>query len=352
MEQPQRNNITVLEFLSYRAINGLEITPKFQRRTIWSRPARSFLIDTILREMPIPPIYLRMFQSKDRKRTVRQVVDGQQRIRSVLDFVEGKYELSNSLEAGYKGSGYDDLDESEQDRILNYGFNCEIFSGISDEQVLEIFERLNTHSISLNAQELRNGKFFGPFKQSAYSTARDHLTFWRNHRIFSENAIARMREVELISELMVMSLSGMQDKKASITDHYKKYDEQYELRTRIENRIRHVLDQINLAVPETLGQSEFRRSPLFYSLFAAIYHVRYSLKKYDAIKSPKTRLTSNMIERFGDAIRYLSNVIVDARKNQGIAPRKWQPFVTACLRQTDNIGPRSTRTETLLKQVM
>ena len=89
---------------------------------------------------------------------------------------------------------------------------CEVFHGISDAEVLEIFARVNTYSVPLNRQELLNGKYFGFFKQSAYKLAYEHLEFWRRNGIYSETAIARMSEVELTSELMIVLTDGMQQK--------------------------------------------------------------------------------------------------------------------------------------------
>src|SRR2546428_514680 len=88
--KPDRSTYTPLDFSSWREAEGLSLTPKFQRRGVWTTPARSFLIDTLIRGLPVPPIYLRTTQSADRKRIVREVVDGQQRISAVLDFIDGK----------------------------------------------------------------------------------------------------------------------------------------------------------------------------------------------------------------------------------------------------------------------
>lgn len=144
-----------------------------------------------------------------------------------MDFIAGKYTLSKNIESPYIGKSFGQLPEDVQNQIQQYSFICEVFYGIDDAAVLSVFARLNTHSVSLNSQELRNGKYFGPFKRSAYSLALSHLTFWRNGRVFSEQGIARMQEVELTSELMIALIAGMQDKKKSIEDFYKKYDETF-----------------------------------------------------------------------------------------------------------------------------
>ena len=161
MKKSERSSYTALDFQEWAETGTLEISPKFQRRGVWSRPVRSYLIDTLILGMPIPPIYLRVVQDASRKRMVREIVDGQQRISAVLDFINGKYSLANNIESECVGDRFDDLSHESKDRITQYPFICEVFYGIEDTEVLRIFARLNTHSVRLNAQELRNGNFFG-----------------------------------------------------------------------------------------------------------------------------------------------------------------------------------------------
>jgi uncharacterized protein with ParB-like and HNH nuclease domain len=68
------------DFVMWMGADDLVITPKFQRRPVWRTPARSFFIDTLLRGMTVPPIYLRLAQNEAKKKKVREVVDGQQRV--------------------------------------------------------------------------------------------------------------------------------------------------------------------------------------------------------------------------------------------------------------------------------
>src|SRR5688572_30789665 len=83
MQKPERSSYSPLDFLEWRESGALVLTPKFQRRGVWKNPAKSYLIDTILRGMPVPPIFLRTGQSSDKKKMVREVIDGQQRIAAI-----------------------------------------------------------------------------------------------------------------------------------------------------------------------------------------------------------------------------------------------------------------------------
>ena len=70
------------DFVLWQENEVFEISPKFQRRPVWRTPARSYFIDTLLRGMTVPPLYFRITQNRDKTKTIREVVDGQQRVRS------------------------------------------------------------------------------------------------------------------------------------------------------------------------------------------------------------------------------------------------------------------------------
>jgi len=341
MPKSERSSYTPLDFITWREAKILVLTPKFQRRGVWTGAARSFLIDTLLRGLPVPPIYLRVTQSEDKKRTVREVIDGQQRISAVLDYIAGQYSLSRAVGASYAGKEFSKLEPTAQDAIRSYSLMSEVFHGLSDAEVLDMFSRLNSYSVPLNAQELRNGRYFGHFKQSAYRLAHEHLEFWRRHGVFSERSIARMLEVELTSELMIAALAGMQDKKTSIYKFYAQYDGEFKLQGLVEKRLRAVFDAINDGVGEILKDSEFRRPPLFYTLFCVLYHRMIGLPK-ETVQTRKKQLNVEEQRGLREAVIELSDTLASARENQPVANR-YREFVNACLRQTDNIQPRHTR---------
>src|SRR5947207_10852522 len=152
VERPERSIYTPQDFLQWRETSSLELTPKFQRRGVWTSAARSFFIDTLLRQLPVPPVYIRVVQAEDRRRSVREIIDGQQRISCVLDYVDGKFRLSRTMPGPWAGKFFEDLPLDYQRNITTHSFSCEIFHGISDSEVLDVFARLNTYSVPLNAQ--------------------------------------------------------------------------------------------------------------------------------------------------------------------------------------------------------
>jgi hypothetical protein len=348
MEKPERSVYTPQDFLQWRELGSLELTPKFQRRGVWTAAARSFFIDTLLRQMPVPPIYIRIVQSEDRKRSVRQVIDGQQRISCILDYLDGKFRLSRTLPGMWAGKSFEGLTPNEKQQITTYTLSSELFYGISDSEVLQIFSRLNTYSVPLNAQELRNGRYFGFFKQSAYDLSYEHLEFWRRQGIFSERSIARMLEVELTSELLIAQIEGMQDKKKSIDQIYAKYDDRYPDRELNERRFREVIDTVNETFDNSLQQTAFVRVPLFYTLFCAIYHYRHGLPQVSFF-TPRKEVNKAARLSLTEAVQSLSDLIEAGRDGSAISGDA-EGFVNACLRQTDNIRPRQDRLKFLYER--
>lgn len=315
MTKSERSTYKTLDFAAWSEAKTLVLTPKFQRRTVWTAGARSFFIDTLIREMPVPPIFLRIRQSDDKKKIVREVVDGQQRLSSALSFTRDEFKLSKSLDKRWANKRFSELDEAFKDNINNFSFICEVFQGISDGEILEIFARLNQYSVPLNAQELRNGKYFGFFKQAAYRLAYLYVDFWRKHKLFSERAMARMNEVEFTSELIIALIDGLQDKKKSISNFYSKYDESFPNEKRIVAHFKDTLDTIESLVGDTLNETAFTRPPLFYTLFCAVYHRTYKLPKVSA-PVPSGPISTNEGHDLAEAMGRLSEVLASAREQE------------------------------------
>src|SRR5262249_37425083 len=188
-----QRSVGVNEFIRWRQDGGLVLSPKFQRRRVWPPKARAFLIDTILRGMPIPKLYMRQHLDLRSSKTIHEVVDGQQRLGAVLDFRDDRLRLSDD-HPEFSRRTFSALPKDAQKAFLTYEFSVDLLIDAADADVLDIFARINSHSVPLNAQEKRNAKFFGSFKSLVYALGFQHLEFWKKHRILSDAAIARMRE--------------------------------------------------------------------------------------------------------------------------------------------------------------
>ena len=359
---PTVSTHVTLDLLAWHEGGSLELSPKFQRRPVWKAAAKSYFIDTMLRGFPVPPIHVRLGMGENGKAS-REIIDGQQRLRAVFDFVNGRFRLSRSLKAPWAGKAFKDLTSDERNQLMMYKFHGFQYENLGDALVLEIFARINTYSVALSNQELRNGKYFGVFKTAMYDAAWKHLEFWRKSKLFTETGIARMQEVELTSELAILLLDGPQDKKSSVDEFYRNLDEAWDEQAISWTSRRHerpanymssaktvsqlgtVIDQITETVGDLIPGSEFSRPPLYYSLFGAVAHRNFGIPSV-TMMTPKRPLTEESATNLRAAVVALSELLGDKPSPEDLSG--WQrDFVIAASRQTDNIGPRLRRMMTI-----
>lgn len=144
----------------------LNIQPEYQRQFVWDKAKSSKLIESALLDIPLPVVYLS--EEKDGK---ENVIDGQQRLTSFFSFIIGKLPDGSDFKlSGLKvftelnGKKYNELSDELQDKIRYYKLRTIKFKKESDGDLqFEIFARLNTGSVPLNDQELRNCVYRGKF---------------------------------------------------------------------------------------------------------------------------------------------------------------------------------------------
>jgi len=93
----------------------------------------------------------------------------------------------------------------------------------------------------------------------------------------NDSSLVRMVEAELTSELYVAMLSGLQDKTKTLNAFYEKYEDSFPKRKQVEQQFRAIIDTIGNLFSGRLGDSEYRRRTLFYSLFCVLFDFQYGL---------------------------------------------------------------------------
>ncbi len=157
----------------------LDLQPAYQREYVWKLKPElpSRLIESLLLEIPIPPIYFGKLPGGR-----LEVIDGQQRLTTMIDFISNEFQLRR-LErmASLNGKLFRELSEDYQTKILDAAIRSVVIdAGSNTELRYEIFERLNRGSMQLNEQELRNCVFRGPFNDLLADLERD--SHWRKAR--------------------------------------------------------------------------------------------------------------------------------------------------------------------------
>lgn len=268
------------DFLEWSSNSLLELSPDFQRRGVWTKQAKSYLLDTVVSGKPMPKIL--MTQRLSGSRSTRVIIDGQQRLRSIIEFCSDEFTISKSHNEELGGIYFSRLPSEIKSEIYKYEIGVDVLFDLSYEETLDIFARLNTYSVRLNKQELFNAKYLGPFKQSAYRIGYRYVKYWIESGVLTKAKVTRMGEAELASDILAVSLEGIQSNKA-LEKVYLKYEPEDVDITKNFNQTIEALDLILDIYPsEDLKQTNFRRIHIFYSLFCAVYHSLFGVKNFDA----------------------------------------------------------------------
>lgn len=280
MKNYDSRTFSINDFLEWERNGQLELNPRFQRKSVWTDTGRSFLMDTIIRGLPIPKVFIRQKLNVLDRKSIREVVDGQQRLRTILSFLHDGFKISkkhNPQYGGYYFSQLAEVDENIQAALLNYEISVDLLVNMPDNQVLDVFSRLNSYAVVLNEQEKINANHFSEFKLLADELAKKYYSFWINSGLLSEQKILRMEDVTLVADLLISMCAGIHEKK-KIKNFYDLYEEHFDNNIEeLSNKFEHVIAVINLITGDDIKHTEFSRIHLFYTLYTAIYHVLYGL---------------------------------------------------------------------------
>lgn len=167
--------------------------PEFQRRYVWTDRQASRLIESLIIQCPIPVIYL----NQDKDETF-SVIDGNQRLTSLRNFLGNKFSLSGLTSyPELTGCDYSQLDSRFQRHINNRVVRCTVILKETHPQVkFDVFERLNSGAVALTRQELRHGLFYGTLLKKAASVASElkletHFGKRKDKRMKAEELVLR-----------------------------------------------------------------------------------------------------------------------------------------------------------------
>ena len=166
----------ILEFVQKKT--WINLHPEYQRRLVWDRKKRSLFIESLLMNIPIPPIFLLEWEYSR-----YEVMDGQQRLSTIVEFYDNRFKLSGLEEwPELNGRTYADcppiiqrgLDRRRISAVVLLAENLSIEDQRVDIRRM-VFERLNTGGQNLNAQELRNCVYSGRFSELLIELAGNNL---------------------------------------------------------------------------------------------------------------------------------------------------------------------------------
>lgn len=208
-----------LEGLVSKYKKGTLVIPGFQRNYVWNIKQASKLVESFLLGLPVPSIFL----FTDEKNKEQLVIDGQQRLKTLVYFFDGYFgdetqgarrvfRLTGLKDSSpYANKTYDDLEATDSaafnklnDSVLR-AFIVKQITPADNTSIYHIFERLNTGGTQLVGQEIRNCVYHGPFNDLLCEL--NLYPSWR--KIFgNETPHRRQKDVELILRFFAFYFDG------------------------------------------------------------------------------------------------------------------------------------------------
>lgn len=222
----ERNStkITISEFFENYIQNKYNFDVEYQRRSgVWLEDKKSFLIDSIMKNYPMPPIFMCPKVDTQSGKTKYDIVDGKQRLEAIIAFIKDKFPLTSyfaedDIFVGGAGEIEQDIcgqlfSEIKKDikfaeyikQFWTYSINVDYLYEEDLNIVSNIFDRLNRNGEPLTRQELRNAQYHSSLILSAIKELADN-DYWRER--FGRLKVERMENEEFISELFFLTAKG------------------------------------------------------------------------------------------------------------------------------------------------
>lgn len=203
-EKKQRELVTSVVDYNLKTLSDLvtsniiDLSPKYQRRFRWDQNRQSKLVESFLMNVPVPPIFL-----NEDDYGAYSVIDGKQRLTAITEFFRGRLKLQSlDVFSDINGMSIDDLPKGLRNVLeTRPTIRAVIILRQSDSDVkFEVFQRLNTGGVKLNAQEVRNSAYPGSLNDAILELA-EHSQFHQllNIRNKAKSAIYQeMRDAEFV----------------------------------------------------------------------------------------------------------------------------------------------------------
>ncbi|KAA3635453.1 MAG: DUF262 domain-containing protein [Calditrichaeota bacterium] len=210
------NTINIATFWEDYNLKKYNLSPNYQRKNkVWNISEQSYLIDTILKNFPMPPIFLHQHINND-GRTMYDVIDGKQRLSAIIRFIDNQIAIPDDFHSDKFGderlSGlfFKDLDKESfigwKVNFWKYELTIEYIETDQIQTVNNIFDRLNRNGEPLTKQELRNAKFNNTY---FHMKIIDFTNSSILKDVLDKTGRNRMEDQEFISELLFFTVNEL-----------------------------------------------------------------------------------------------------------------------------------------------
>ncbi len=309
----------------------IQTNPEYQRSgQIWPLRAKSFLVETVLLEMPIPRVLLHAIDRPDLPHEI-DIIDGQQRCTVLAEFRSGGFALSADIDdENNHGKTFSQLTSRQRSIFDNYPVRIDQYSGITHLQIRQVFRRLNYYTAPLNAAEQRHAQFYGELSRFVETQSKAWRDTFVKLRAFTRTQRLRKADQQLMAELVDAMLNGISTPTAkSLRDVYQKHERRFPSARNFEIRLNRARAQIDAWAALGLRRNRLMRK--HYHLFSFILALIHAQTDLAAVRSDL---------RASKALLTDERIIASLKKLEDAAKRKvtvgiYAPFWKASSEKTN-----------------
>ncbi|MGK4118331.1 DUF262 domain-containing protein [Lysinibacillus capsici] len=308
----------------------MNLSPDFQRNRVWNEPRRkSLLIESLMLRIPIPAFYF--YEDED---SILHVIDGLQRLHTINDFLNGKFKLKHLqyLHESCDNKTFKELENKHKQRIFMTQFSVNIIDARTPSQVkYDLFRRINTGGVSLNAQEIRNS--------IAKHSVRNFLKRLANStefKIATDNGVKddRMGAQELVLRYVAFYIAY--DFKTRALD-YNKSDLEIFLDNAFEKLNK--MDEIELSKFETCFKKAMKNAQILFG--------KKSFRKYNRINinGKKKLINKSLFTSLSVILSYIDSELLKSISDKNLAFDKLVDLITENTQFSDclTVGTNSVK---------
>ncbi|MGV9313715.1 DUF262 domain-containing protein [Streptomyces sp. NPDC003691] len=347
---------TVAEFRSLDKSGELILQPEYQRQAVWPERAKVSLMETILLGYPIPEIYLAYETSPEGEQSA-SVVDGQQRLTSLLEFLNNKFPLDGledeKLSEKFEGKFFKELPDDVRQEFFQYRFPIRRLSNLADEFVRAVFARVNRVNMVLTEQELRNALLPGPFNDFLKDCAAHQMS--SDSGVFSGERRQRGGDLEFYAEVFGSCIFGLSNKKNELNERYDKISADFE---EYQDRSTEFLDLLTLLenTIKWVGRTRWSNIVDMFTLLHVSWGLRQDLNDATPARTAQIRDLLDMFQRAvsarkrngenGETAGLMSSLAATA----GMTAEEVEEIIdeyTSGIRNSSDLGARRARSQQL-----
>lgn len=243
---------------------------------LWPNAAKSYFIDTIIRDYPFPKIYFHESIDKIARKPRREIVDGQQRLTTIVDFCSDKFPLGKNAKEN-SGKYFSDLDEDIQDAFWAYTISVDVIRNANRAEILQMFRRMNAFTLPLNEAEKRHSEFFGEFKDWVNRTLDNYGSLLVDWKIYTSRQIVRMIDAEFVTDIaLAMSEGIVSTSPKKLKELYRENEDNFEKIDEFNEKLTSTLECVIENFSELQG-THAMKPHVFHSLICAMLHNKFGL---------------------------------------------------------------------------